>query len=63
MTKHWHENIRNKVPSPTGRTCSNKPVNWMKVLVMKMMVTKAAGAATVAAAAGNVAYISMMIKR
>lgn len=49
--------------SPPARTCLNKPVNWMKVLVMKMMVTKAAAAtAAVAAAAGDVAYISIMIK-
>lgn len=48
--------------SPPARTCLNKPVNWMKVLVMKVMVvvTKAVAAAT--AAAGDVAYISIMIK-
>lgn len=52
------------IASPPAGTCLNKPVNWMKVLVMKMVVvvvTKAVAAA--ATAAGNVAYISMMIKR
>lgn len=34
----------------------------MRVLVMKMMVTKAAAAPATAAAAGDVAYISIMIK-
>lgn len=52
------------IASPPAGTCLNKPVNWMKVLGMKMVVvvvTKAVAAA--ATAAGNVAYISMMIKR
>lgn len=53
------------VVSPPAGTCLNKPVNWMKVLVkmMVVVVTKAVAAAATAAAAGNVAYISMMIKR
>lgn len=51
------------IASPPAGTCLNKPVNWMKVLVMKMVVVVTKAVAAAATAAGNVAYISMMIKR
>lgn len=49
--------------SPRARTCSNKPANWPKVSVMKMMVAMTK-AVTAAAAAGRSGFFPpAMIKK